>query len=578
MSTLWVCLLLAQVSAEPGYEDRLVGWALEQQGRAIEPTPEGKRVDEVLVSSENVFAASDPWPSILNVFHWRTREAVIRREVLLTPGDVWTGPRVMETERNLRRLFFLAVVKVVPVKSPSGGVGLLVVTKDRWSLRLSNSFTLIGPLLQTLSLSLTEINFNGWGQSVALNTVLRLDTLSLGQTFIERRLFGSRLYFGESAALILNRYTGTPEGTSGAVVVGRPIITLDQTWGALVNADWNVRRRRVFRGASIWQLPYSDDETPSAKVPYVYDVREVTTAANFTRSFGRATKLDLTGELGGYFKQYAPPAGTLNAAQAQWLVSNYLPRSENVTYVSAYARAFPADYKILRNIDAFELSEDFQIGWLAQVGARYAFPLPFAPSHFIELGGAVRYRFYRGDDLFTVSVAGAMRVRPGDTIANRRLAAEVINYSPSVYGGRFVTRVMVDFIANDLNNRQLLLGGSTGLRGTLAEQFTGKNLVLANVEYRARPFEVLTSWLGLVIFYDVGSAFNSVVSLTHTTGIGLRIMLPQLNQDVLRIDFGLVIGGPNASIDRLNATWGQVTDIRPSPAAGQSSSFLDQPL
>ena len=97
MSPLLVCLVLAQLPAEPGYEDRLVGWALEQQGRAIEPVPEGKRVDEVLVSSENVFAQSDPWPSILNVFHWRTRDSVIRREVLLAPGEPWTTARVMET-------------------------------------------------------------------------------------------------------------------------------------------------------------------------------------------------------------------------------------------------------------------------------------------------------------------------------------------------------------------------------------------------------------------------------------------------------------------------------------------------
>lgn len=261
-----------------------------------------------------------------------------------------------------------------------------------------------------------------------------------------------------------------------------------------------------------------------------------------------------------------------------WFNVKYLPRSETVTYVSAFARAFPADFKILRNIDSFELSEDFQLGWLGQAGVRYAFPLPFAPAHFIEMGAAVRYRFYKADDLFTVSVSGAMRVRPGETTANRRLAAEVINYSPAFYGGRFVTRVMVDFIANDLNNRQVLLGGSTGLRGTLPEQFTGKNLVLANVEYRARPFEILTQWLGLVFFYDVGSAFNTTVALTHTVGFGVRLMLPQLNKEVLRFDFGLVIGGPTPGIDRLNVTWGQVTDIRASPAAGQSSSFLDQPL
>jgi hypothetical protein len=92
---------------------------------------------------------------------------------------------------------------------------------------------------------------------------------------------------------------------------------------------------------------------------------------------------------------------------------------------------------------------------------------------------------------------------------------------------------------------------------------------LANVEFRAKPFEVLTSWLGFVFFYDVGSAFDVNPTLTHTVGFGLRLLLPQLNKDVIRIDFGLVIGGPAPGIDRLNASWGQVTAIRPD--------FLDQP-
>jgi hypothetical protein len=225
---------------------------------------------------------------------------------------------------------------------------------------------------------------------------------------------------------------------------------------------------------------------------------------------------------------------------------------------------------VLRNIDTFEISEDFQLGWVAQGGVRWAFPLPFAPSSFVELGASLRYRFYKADDLFTVTVAGAMRIRPGQELANRRLAAEISNYSPQFWGGRLVTRVLVDFKGNDLDNRQLLLGGSTGLRGTYPEQFTGRNLVLANVEYRARPIELWSNWLGIVLFYDTGSAFDSTITLTHTLGIGFRILLPQLNKEVLRVDFGFVFGGPIPGADRINASWGQVTDIRPE--------FLDQPL
>ena len=35
-------------------------------------------------------------------------------------------------------------------------------------------------------------------------------------------------------------------------------------------------------------------------------------------------------------------------------------------------------------------------------------------------------------------------------------------------------------------------------------------------------------------------------------------------------DFGFVLGGPNPGPDRINASWGQATDIRPD--------FLDNPM
>jgi hypothetical protein len=554
---------------ERGYEERLVDWALQKSGRELEPSPEGLRIEEVLVLAEDVFSPSDPYPGFLNVFHWRTRDAVLRREVLLAEGEPWSQARALETERNLRRLFFLAVSKVVPVKGRAGGVALVVATKDKWSLRLSNAFTLIGSILQYLQLSLTEANFNGYGQSLSVGMTLRLDTLSFSQTFVERRLFGSRLYLGETAAIVLNRVTGLPEGTSGQVVFALPLLSLDQPWGFDFDTTWNVRRRRVFRGATIWQLPYPD-EASTQTVPLVYDVRELNSQLSGTRSFGRELKLDVTAALGGYLHQYTPPKDSgLDVDQAQWLVKQWLPRSENVTYAAAYLRAFPADFRVLHDLDTFELSEDFQLGWLAQAGVRWAFPLPFAPSSFVEVGASLRYRFYAQDDLFTVTVAGGARFRPGSTTVNERVAAEVINYSPRVFGGRVVARVLTDLKWNDLDNRQQLLGGSTGLRGTFGEQFSGRNLLLANVEFRAKPFEVLTSWLGLVFFYDAGSAFDVTPVLTHTVGIGLRLLLPQLNSEVIRLDFGVVIGGPPPGIDRLNASWGQVTDIRPA--------FLDQP-
>ncbi len=547
-----------------GPEEKLIQWGLKRRDLQLDPNANGKIIEEVFVEREEIFPEENP--KFFDILHIKTRDSVVRREVLLKPGGVWDDQRALETERNLRRLFFLSVAKVVPVKAPNGRVNVLVVTQDKWSLRLSNSFTLIGSLLQFLQLTLVEVNFNGWGQSLSIDTVLRLDTFALGQSFTERRLFGSRWSFSEAATIVFNRQTGAAEGTVGQVIVGYPIITLDQPWGFLVDGAWNVRKRRIFRGANVWQLPYPE-AGGMERVPFQFDQRELGLDAIVTRRFGDAVKVDLTVSAGAYLRQYTPMAESkLNAEQASWLTSNYLPRSENATFVEGLATAFTNDFRILKNLDTYELSEDLQLGFRVTGGARWAFPSPLTTQQFIEVGGAARYRFYQADDLFTVSAAGGARFRPGTTTANERFAAEVLNYSPSFHGGRLVTRLLLDFRWNDLNNRQVLLGGSQGLRGTQAEQFTGRNMVLANVEYRTRPIAfVLGTYLGFVLFYDVGTAFDSVPLPQHTAGFGMRLLMPYFNFDVLRFDFGVHINNfaPAPGLDRLNVTWGQVNDIRP---------------
>ncbi|MDP3232571.1 MAG: BamA/TamA family outer membrane protein [Myxococcales bacterium] len=548
-----------------GPEEKLIQWGLKRRELQLDPLANGKPIDEVFVEREEIFPEENP--KFFDILHIKTRDSVVRREVLLKPGDVWDDQRALETERNLRRLFFLSVAKVVPVKAPNGRVNVLVVTQDKWSLRLSNSFTLIGSLLQFLQLTLVEVNFNGWGQSLSIDTVLRLDTFALGQSFTERRLFGSRWSFSEAATIVFNRQTGAAEGTVGQVIVGYPIITLDQPWGFLVDGAWNIRKRRIFRGANVWQLAYPD-AAGVERVPFQFDQRELGLDAIVTRRLGDAVKVDLTVTAGAYLRQYTPMAESmLNGDQASWLTSNYLPRSENATFVEGIATAFTNDFRVLKNLDTYELSEDLQLGFRVTGGARWAFPSPLTTQQFIEVGGAARYRLYASDDLFTVSAAGGARIRPGTTIANERFAAEVLNYSPSFHGGRLVTRLLLDFRWNDLNNRQLLLGGSQGLRGTQAEQFTGRNMVLANVEYRTRPIAfVLGTYLGFVLFYDVGTAFDSVPLPQHTAGFGMRLLMPYFNFDVLRFDFGVHINNfaPAPGLDRLNVTWGQVNDLRPA--------------
>jgi hypothetical protein len=560
------------VAAPPaGYEETLVAWGLAQHGREVEPSPEGKRLEEVLVSAEDVVAESDPYPNFLNFFHVRTRERIIRREVLLEPGAPYSAELAEETARNLRKLGIFSAVRVVPVKGKTpGGVALLVITKDLWSLRLNQSWDVVGSFVRNLQLQGTETNFLGLNQRLELDFQLRPDTLSFGQTYINRRVADSHWYLGETASIIIGRESGKPEGTEGTVVFQRPLYSLSTPWSFSTSVDWNTSTTRVYRGTEVWQLPYPDGDP----VPYVYETRELSGGASYTRSYGDYYKRNVSGGVTVYHRGYNAPADApLDDAQREWLKATHLPRSEDAIYASLSLSAYEARYEVMRNVDSYALSEDFQIGHSVVASARYAPPAFASAAHYAELGVAARYRWFWGDALTTLSAGGAIRrvLGEGAEWTNRHWAAEVHQVSPTVLGGRFVARGLLDVNIDDLFERVSLLGGANGLRGARQDAYSGKRLLLVNLEYRTAPLVFHTLHLGGVLFYDAGSAFERTPSVVHSVGVGIRFLFPQFNVNPFRLDFGYVLNDTLPPVaERFTFSGGQITEYRPS--------ILDSPL
>ena len=79
---------------------------------------------------------------------WLTDPEVIERELLLAEGDVYDEARAEESMRNLRALGIFALVRIVAVTTPDPKrSGLLVYTRDLWSLRLETGFAGTGEAL-----------------------------------------------------------------------------------------------------------------------------------------------------------------------------------------------------------------------------------------------------------------------------------------------------------------------------------------------------------------------------------------------------------------------------------------------
>jgi hypothetical protein len=577
-------LLSIASTAEPStaesanYEGRLEKWALDLYHREPDPQPEGKRVGEILIASENIVASEDPWPNWINFFHWKTKEHVIRQELLFAPGDLYTQLLAAESERNLRKLFILALARVIPVKSGDPNrVDVVVVTKDLLSIRLNTELTLVGSLVETFRIRPSELNFLGRNKQLYLDFLLHIDTLSVGEGYTDPRILGTRLALTENAAIIFNRHTHQPEGSRGGLSFGLPLYSLQAERGFDISGAWDVETVRFFRGASVWQLPYPSADAPTASIPFIYDARELSGAATYTRSYGAYFKTNLSAGLGAYSRRYLPPASSnLTDDQRTWLIANYLPQTEQAVYLAGRIDAYQAEYRVLHDFQTFALSEDYQLGYAALGLLRWAEPALGSSRRFLEGTAVARYRIYRFDDLATLSAGAAIRLEPNNpggfgAWVNKRIALELINFSPVLGIGRIAMHAFWVANADDLQHRLFALGGTDGVRGIPAQSLIGPNAVVFNLEYRSKAVVFQTVHVGFVLFWDAGSAYppspGSAYSggLTHSIGMGLRILLPQFNRVPLRIDFGYALNGPRPSFgDSISASFGQAFDYRPT--------------
>ena len=576
LAALALFLAACAARADTSFEERLVARALEQVQREVEPEPEGREVDEVLVVSEDIVGPEDPYPSFVNWVHVKTKRAVVDEELLLRVGEPWDTGRAEESARVLRSLGTLSVARVVPVKSPSPGkVSVLVVTKDLWSIRFNQVFTLVGPLLTYYRNQPHERNFLGRNAVVGLEFVYKRDTLAVGERLEQRRLLGTRVTAAQSAAAVLNHGTGALEGGRAWLYLGQPLYTLAPQWGWSVSGNYGTQRTRVFQGAGVWQLPLPAD-VAGGTVPFVFDASTGGGEANLVRRDGARFVRDAQLALGGYHRRYAAPS-TLPGAQASWLERTQLPRSEDAVYLGASFRLFEPRYAVFENLDSFALSEDVQLGPSLLAQARWASPLLRSPVHYVEAGLRVRQRWALGGNLLSLSAAAAARYAPGGDaqygreLVDRRVAVQAYAASRMLGPVRVVGRAYGLWRESPLSAPLLQLGGDSGLRGLSAEVLSGRNQWLGNLELRTAPWNIHTLHVGLVLFYDVGSAWNDAPAPVHAVGAGLRLRFPQFDTQVLRLDVGWALNGPPTALqDRFSASFGQVTDLAPG--------MLDSPL
>jgi hypothetical protein len=555
-------------------EQKSVARVLAAHGYLPEPEPWGKVIAHVVVVNEDVFAEKN-WLQFFNMFHYRSRPNRVREELTIQAGEVWDEPRVEESARRLHDPLYSSVVALLPIKTTDPSeVDLLVVTRDLWSLRLNSQYTYQQSSLTNLALSLSENNFFGTRDVVAVGFTMDQGAIAIGPTFLDKDLFGQHLNLSLSASEIFTRTTDKifdpetnslvpdtadpagiedahklhSEGEAASFSLSRPLWALATEWGAGISGSYANQVARSFTG--VHGDPFELFTDPNSGLPYEFRYKTWSVTPNAVRQWGHDYKQSLT--LGYTVSDQTPSLlpsfADIDPSVTAQFEADVFPRTELISAPYVTYSIFQPRYDILRNVQTYALAEDLQIGpsasatvtqGLTALGGDFTFTRP-------TLAGGWTFAFL-GDGFVQPSAGISMRFEEAapngwssiDNSADVALHAA----TPSFRYFRVVGYAELDTEWHNTQNQYYSIGSDSGLRGYNVAEFrsardANARRAIAQVELRTTPVAWSVFRAGAVAFYEVGGVANdlSALGLYNDAGVGLRLLVPQLNRDVFRID------------------------------------------
>jgi hypothetical protein len=537
------------------YEQETIREVLDARGATQDPHPEGKIIEQVEVVPLEVFekrdlqGAAPEWAKRwANSLHVTTRPSVVRDEVLLREGEPYREALVDDTIRNLRRLPGVPQLSVVLVVAARGStpdqVVFIVITKDVWSLRLN--WNAVGSLggLDRLEFLPAETNFLGTHQVANLHFVLEPGAYTFGAGYLVPRIEHSRIAVSVGANVMVNRQSGKPEGTYGSLVTGAPLFSGSTEWAWDASAGWS---DYVFRQYSNGQtVLFTDPAVPEHPLPFQYRVRGYSAVLEVTRSFGWDINHDFTLAANVSRSLYQTEFSGADPQVVADFVRQLVPVSD--TWVGPALQYHTYEMRFLRviNVDTLALQEDYRLGHDVVFRVSPGLRALGGSRDVLGLYGAVQYTWALRDGLARISFQSTLNPE-AHRIADAAIEPTIHLVSPTIPGfGRVVLGSTLLWRWRDYLNTQTTLGGDDRLRGYPTNFFVGRDWFSYNVEFRTRPVEILSSELGAVAFFDVGTTLPNLDHLVtyQSLGAGLRAVFPWLDRDVFRFDFGVPLERP----------------------------------
>ncbi len=468
--------------------------------------PSSPTIAAVKIETLNVFDTRVPgedwWPfRMANKIHFTTKEEVVRRELLLGPGDRYDSLKALESERNLRGLGFFRKAEVRPVKRSDGQTDLVVRTQDGWTTNITFGAGTQGGE-NYFNWGASEDNLFGYGKSLSFLHSEYGPRRSNNITYFDPRFWGSRFRF-------VPFYTQSNQGDSEGVQLVQPFFSLDTP--DAMGGQWS----RTINDRIIYQNGVQFTK---------YTLANRTVQAGYGLRLPNSPNLVQRLEAGWYNQKddFAPTSDTTPGT---------LPHGRNMSGPTVGYSWVQPDYIRETYINKMERVEDFNLGNELNLYGGFMGQ---------ALGGDVdRWIFNAVDQQGMLMLPGrfvlaqvGMTGRVKDGKWDNALFftnANLFWKTTWLYPQTWVAHVEGSTGKSlDLENT-VELGGDTGLRGYHNHSFVGGRSVLLNFENRFFfPGEYVHLFrFGGAAFYDAGSVVPegsgfSFERFNSDIGLGLR--------------------------------------------------------
>ena len=555
-----VALLAARARAQEPHEETQ---AVEPAAVSTAPAqvPLGPTIDDIRIERTNVFdpdvRGEDWWPfRIANKIHVITRETVIRRELLFSPGDRWNAFRVLESERNLRQNGSFRRADILPHRRPDGKVEAVVRTQDSWTTNPRFTAGTEGGE-SFFGLGLEENNILGWGKSAGFDFSRNAGKTSQGYFYGDPRFMGTRLALN-------GRYARGTVGDTGGVSLTRPFFSVDSSQAQAVAWSRSIGDIAIYRDAetfSQWR-----------------ERRRIAEASAGVRASSDPYFVQRV-EAGWYADraQYEPEPQTV----AGTLPPDRELSGPTVGYSWVQARYIKEDY-----IDRMERVEDFNLGNELSTRAGWMSAKTASDRDRAMFNGSMQQGVRFAPGRFAIGRISMSGRTVGGSIENGLATANLNGFWKTNWRGdhTLVGHVEGAFGRYLDKSSFITLGGNTGLRGYKNNSFVGGKAVLVNFEDRFFfEGEVLHLMrFGAAVFVDSGLVADEGANMTlraikSDIGAGLRIgSTRSRGGSVARIDLAYALNdGPGRSRWVLSIKGGQAFSlfnsasarVEPSPAS-----------